>query len=131
MTQFLIHNFQELTVVEGSSELLAKIPDYDNLKKIHGLFEEFEPDHAFDTIIHKHVLEHVENPITLLARVKRWFAEDGKLFVGVPNGNSIHRLAAVKMGLLDNPRQLNPRDNALGHPRVYTPVTFRADIEQS
>lgn len=36
MTQFLIHDFQELTVVEGSSELLAKIPDYDNVKKIMG-----------------------------------------------------------------------------------------------
>jgi 16S rRNA A1518/A1519 N6-dimethyltransferase RsmA/KsgA/DIM1 with predicted DNA glycosylase/AP lyase activity len=36
MTQFLIQDFQELTVVEGSSELLAKIPDYDNVKKFMG-----------------------------------------------------------------------------------------------
>ena len=131
MTQFLIHDFQELTVVEGSSELLAKIPDYDNVKKIHGLFEEFEPEQAFDTIILEHVLEHVEDPVALLARVKRWLAADGKLFVGVPNGNSIHRLAAVKMGMLDNPCQLNPRDHALGHRRIYTPETFRVDIEKS
>jgi 2-polyprenyl-3-methyl-5-hydroxy-6-metoxy-1,4-benzoquinol methylase len=131
MTQFLIHDFQELTVVEGSSELLAKIPDYNNVKKIHGLFEEFEPEQVFDTIILEHVLEHVEDPVALLARVKRWLAADGKLFVGVPNGNSIHRLAAVKMGMLDNPCQLNPRDHALGHRRIYTPETFRVDIEKS
>ena len=51
--------------------------------------------------------------------------------MGVPNGNSIHRLAAVKMGLLDNTCQLNSRDLALGHRRVYTPQTFRVDIEKS
>jgi len=95
------------------------------------LFEEFEPEQAFDTIILEHVLEHVEDPVALLARVKRWLAADGKLFVGVPNGNSIHRLAAVKMGMLDNPCQLNPRDHALGHRRIYTPETFRVDIEKS
>lgn len=33
--------------------------------------------------------------------------------------------------MLDNPCQLNPRDHALGHRRVYTPATFRAAIEQS
>ena len=33
--------------------------------------------------------------------------------------------------MLDNPCQLNPRDHALGHRRVYTPATFRVDIEQS
>ena len=131
MTQFLMHDFEQLTVVEGSSDLLAKIPNYENLVKVHGLFEYFEPEQTFDTIILEHVLEHVEDPVGLLMRVKEWLASDGKLFLGVPNGNSIHRLAAVKMGILDNPCQLNPRDHALGHRRVYTPETFRVDIEKS
>jgi len=131
MIQFLIQDFEQLTVVEGSSELLAKIPDRYNVTKVHSLFEEFEPEYAFDTIILEHVLEHVDDPVCLLMRVKEWLTSDGRLFLGVPNGNSIHRLAAVKMGILDNPCQLNPRDHALGHRRVYTPVTFRADIEKS
>lgn len=53
------------------------------------------------------------------------------MFLGVPIGHSIHRLVAVKMGLLNDPCQLNSRDHALGHRRVYTPQTFRADIEKS
>ena len=53
----------------------------------------------------------------------------GRLLVGVPNGHSIHRLAAVKMGLLKDPCKLNARDHALGHRRVYMPETFREDIE--
>lgn len=131
MTQFLIHDFEQLTIVEGSSDLLGQIPDRDNLVKVHALFEEFLPEQPFDSIILEHVLEHVDDPVALLARVKTWLAPNGKLFLGVPNGNSIHRLVAVKMGMLDNPCQLNPRDHALGHRRVYTPTTFREAIEQS
>ncbi len=131
MTNFLRHDFDTLTVVEGSSELLAKIPDYKNVIKVHALFEEFRPEKPFDSIIIEHVLEHVDDPVGLLMRVKQWLAPGGRLFLGVPNGHSIHRLAAVKMGMLDNPCELNPRDHALGHRRVYTPESFRSDIEKT
>lgn len=131
MTQFLVNDFEQLTVVEGSADLLAQIPERENLIKVHALFEEFEPEHSFDSIILEHVLEHVDDPVSLLNHVKDWLSPNGRLFLGVPNGNSIHRLAAVKMGLLSNPCQLNSRDLALGHRRVYTPQTFRADIDKS
>lgn len=131
MTQFLINDFEQLTIVEGSADLLSQIPERENLVKIHALFEEFQPEQPFDSIILEHVLEHVDDPVGLLTRVKNWLAPRGKLFLGVPNGNSIHRLVAVKMGLLDNPCQLNSRDLALGHRRVYTPLSFRVEIEKS
>jgi hydroxymethylpyrimidine pyrophosphatase-like HAD family hydrolase len=35
------------------------------------------------------------------------------------------------MGLLKHPCELNERDHALGHRRVYTPETFRQDLEAS
>ncbi len=131
MTQFLVNDFKQLTIVEGASELLANIPERENLVKVHALFEEFEPAQLFDSIILEHILEHVDDPVGLLLRVKTWLAPGGRLFLGVPNGNSIHRLVAVKMGLLDHPCQLNSRDHALGHRRVYTPETFKSDIEKS
>lgn len=131
MTQFLINDFKQLTIVEGAADLLAQIPEHANLIKVHTLFEEFQPEHPFDSIILEHVLEHVDDPVGLLNRVKNWLSPNGKLFLGVPNGNSIHRLVAVKMGLLDCPCHLNSRDHALGHRRVYTPETLRADIEKS
>lgn len=131
MTQFLVNDFDQLTIVEGSADLLAQIPERANLVKIHALFEEFQPEHQFDSIILEHVLEHVDDPVSLLHRVKNWLAPEGRLFSGVPNGNSIHRLVAVKMGLLETPCQLNSRDHTLGHRRIYTPHTFRSDIEKS
>src|SRR5437016_376180 len=47
MTRHLVHDFQTLTVVDGSSELLDAIPDAANLVKVHALFEDFNPAAAF------------------------------------------------------------------------------------
>jgi len=129
MTQFLLQDFEELTVVEGSLELLSQIPNIPHLTKVHALFEEFAPEQQFNTIIMEHILEHIDDPVALLQRAKQWLAPGGKMLLGVPNGHSIHRLVAVKMGLLAYPCQLNARDEALGHRRVYTQVTFKQHIE--
>lgn len=129
MTQFLLHDFARLTVVDAAPELLECIPNNKDLVKIHALFEEFEPDHRFDTIILEHILEHVQKPVELLQRVKDWLRPRmGRLLIGVPNGLSFHRLAAVKMGLLNDPCELNARDLALGHRRVYSPVMLESDM---
>lgn len=129
MTRFLLDHFERLTVVEGAAKLLEMIPDAPRLVKVCSLFEDFEPERRFDTVVMEHILEHVEDPAELLRRVGGWLAPGGRILAGVPNGHSIHRLAAVKMGLLADPCELNPRDHALGHRRVYTPETLRADVE--
>ena len=131
MTKFLLDDFESLTVVDAASNLLNRIPDADNLVKIHSLFEDFDPEEKFNSIIMEHILEHVDDPAMLLKRAKDWLLPDGKMYLGVPNGNSFHRLAAVKMGLLGNQCQLNNRDIKQGHRRVYTHETFRNDIEAS
>ncbi|MFC1516558.1 class I SAM-dependent methyltransferase [Thermodesulfobacteriota bacterium] len=128
MTLLLINNFEFLTVVDASSRLLAQIPEMPNLVKIHSLFEEFETNQKFNTIIMEHILEHIEDPAKLLVKAKSWLAPDGNIVIGVPNGHSIHRLAAVKMELLNNPCELNERDISLGHRRVYTPNSLKKDI---
>lgn len=128
MTKFLINHFEKLTIVEGASQLLANIPSAANLVKVHSLFEEYKPSESFNTIVMEHILEHVEKPIDLLERVKKWLAPNGVILIGVPNGNSIHRLAAVKMGLLTHPCELNARDHEVGHRRVYTHSTLIDDL---
>lgn len=131
MTQFLQKDFSGLTVVEGSSELLAKIRDRPNLTKVHCLFEDYQPAIRFNTIIMEHILEHVAHPVELLTQARGWLASGGRILVGVPNGNFIHRLVAVKMGMLKQPIELNARDRALGHRRVYTQDLLDADIRES
>lgn len=131
MTNFLIKAFTDLTIVEGSKQLLDIIPDSPNLTKVHTLFEDFKPNCLFDTIFMAGILEHIESPVALLQKAQQWLAPRGRILATVPNGHSIHRLAATKMGLLKDPCELNSRDHALGHRRVYTPQTFRKDIEEA
>lgn len=127
----LVDIFESVTVVEGSKTLLANLPAHPKLEKIHSLFENFEPRKSFDFILADHVLEHVEDPRTILNRMKNWLAPGGKIVVGVPNANSLHRLAAVKMGLLSSQFELNERDHILGHRRVYSMEGLIQDLQNS
>jgi len=131
MTKFLLKDFEELTVVDGAAKLLDNIPDAPNLIKIHSLFEELSHDRKYDSIIMAHILEHIEKPKDLLILSKKWLKPKGRIFIIVPNGNSFHRLAAVKMGLLKHPCELNERDYKLGHRRVYIKETLTKDIKSA
>ena len=131
MTKFLVNDFENISVVEGSKELLDLIPNYDNIEKHHSYFEEFETDKKFDTIIMSHVLEHIENPIKILKLISRWLSENGIIIISVPNSKSLHRLAAVEMGLLESEYELNQRDLVLGHYRVYDLNSLKKDIIES
>ena len=128
MTQYLIEDFKHLTSVDGSKELLKMIPPYENHTKVHSFFENYKPEKKFNTIIMEHILEHVDNPVEILNLAKAWLEEDGVILLGVPNANSIHRLAAVKMGMLKISNELNSRDYSLGHKRVYSMKTLTKDI---
>jgi 2-polyprenyl-3-methyl-5-hydroxy-6-metoxy-1,4-benzoquinol methylase len=129
MTRFLKDDFEELVIVDGAQELLDVIPDYPNVTKVHALFEEFAPERGFDVVIMEHILEHVADPVDILKRGRAWVNPGGRVIAGVPNARSFHRLAAVKMGLLARPDELNARDHAQGHRRVYDSESFRRDIE--
>jgi 2-polyprenyl-3-methyl-5-hydroxy-6-metoxy-1,4-benzoquinol methylase len=129
MTAMLAERFEHVTVVEGSQHLLDAVPDRPNLTKVCSLFEAFRPDRPFDAIIMEHVLEHVEDPVGILRLATPWLAPGGVIVVGVPNAHSFHRLAAVKMGMLQDVHELNARDHEVGHRRVYDWTSLRADIE--
>jgi 2-polyprenyl-3-methyl-5-hydroxy-6-metoxy-1,4-benzoquinol methylase len=131
MTKFLVNDFKNVSVVEGSKELLDLIPDYNNIEKHHSYFEEFETDKKFDTIIMSHVLEHIENPIKILKLISPWLSENGVIIISVPNSKSLHRLAAVEMGLLESEYELNQRDLDLGHYRVYDLNSLKKEIIES
>lgn len=126
----LLEIFETVTVVDGSEELLAKIPPLPGITKVQSLFEEFGPEERFDCILADHVLEHVEDPLKVLRRIKSWLAPGGVVIIGVPNGNSSHRLAAVKMGLLSSQFDLNERDHILGHRRVYSLPRLEKEVDR-
>jgi 2-polyprenyl-3-methyl-5-hydroxy-6-metoxy-1,4-benzoquinol methylase len=113
-------------LVEGpltlTEELSKKFP---SLNVSNQLFEDFIPEGLYDTIIMGHVLEHVIEPIEILKKYKSYLSSNGRIWASVPNANSIHRQAAVQMGILSNVTSLNEADIRHGHRRVYTPENFQ------
>ena len=73
-----------------------------------------------------HVLEHVIDPVSIIELAAKWLAPGGCIFAAVPNSRSIHRQAAVTMGLLEQEDSMSELDIRHGHRRVFNPETFRA-----
>ena len=132
MTQLLYALDKKLTLVEGAKTFCDSLKErFPNAEVINSLFEEYQPSQTFDNIVLGHVLEHVENPIDILSRAANWLSPQGRILAAVPNSRSIHRQAAVIMGLLPFEEALNEMDKHHGHRRVFNPETYRQAFLQS
>ncbi len=132
MTGHLAGFAEKLTVVEGAltfcESLRERFPAAD---VVHSLFEDFKTTETFDSIILGHVLEHVEEPVSILGLVKGWLKPGGRVIAAVPNSRSLHRQAAVEMGLLPFEEAMNDADRFHGHRRIFNPETFRQVFRQA
>jgi 2-polyprenyl-3-methyl-5-hydroxy-6-metoxy-1,4-benzoquinol methylase len=131
MSEVLVQYVAELDLVDGSATYLDRAKEKvkgDRVRFFESLFESFQPDRKYDAIVASHVLEHVDNPVAILQRMKGWIVPTGAIFAFVPNANSIHRQLGVAMGLAASVYELSERDHIVGHRRVYDPETLAKDI---
>ncbi len=116
-------------VVEGSPLLAARArEEHPGLVVHEAMFEDFAPGPVYDAVLALHVMEHVDAPSALMERVRGWLAPGGSLVVVVPNRESLHRRLAVRMGIQARLDDLSPRDELVGHLRVYGFDTLTADL---
>lgn len=126
MTELLVATGMDVTAVEGSERFCESLRSrFPRVDVVHSLFESYRPDRNFDNIVLGHVLEHVDDPVSILAHAADWLAQDGRIFAAVPNSHSIHRQAAVLMGLLRREDELNETDLHHGHRRVFNQESLR------
>lgn len=126
MTARLAKQGKKLTVVDGAETFCESLRSrFPEARVVHSLFEEFKPQEQFDNIVLGHVLEHVEDAAAILKLVKSWLKADGRVLAAVPNARSVHRQAAVLMGLLPFEEAMNEADRHHGHRRVFNPETYR------
>jgi 2-polyprenyl-3-methyl-5-hydroxy-6-metoxy-1,4-benzoquinol methylase len=129
MTERLDREFDNLTLVDGSEFFCADLRErFPGAEVVQSLFEGYSPGRKFDAIVLGHVLEHVIDPRALLAAAREWLEPDGAIYAAVPNARSLHRQAAVLIGLLGEEHELNEQDVHHGHRRVYDPESFRQDF---
>lgn len=126
MTKRFTSYFKSVDVLEGSKVFCEKLRnEFNDINVYNSYFENFDTEKKYSLIILGHVLEHVDDPVLILNKIKKFLTEDGKIFVAVPNANSLHRQAAVIMKLLDTETSMSPKDYHHGHKRVFTPMTFK------
>ena len=116
-------------VVEGSPfncEVIKKrLP---KVEVIEAFWEDYQPESLFTDIILFETLEHYSDPVSLLDRCRKWLTPDGRIHVSVPNGESLHRQVAVKMGLQSSATEVNSNDAKQGHLRNYSVRTMTDDL---
>src|SRR5262245_12197373 len=74
-------------VARGSEDLKG----LDRVRFFHSLFEDFEPDTTYDTILMSGVVKHVPDDGALVRRARRWLAPDGVVVASTPNCRAFHR----------------------------------------
>lgn len=126
MTDILYPKFSnDYTIVDGSERFINDLKvRYPDIQAVCELFENFKPERKFDNIILGHVLEHVIDPVEILTLCKGWLSEQGRILTAVPNRNSIHRQAALSMGMIKKLDEFSQKDIRHGHRRVFDMDTF-------
>ncbi|HRK84939.1 MAG TPA: class I SAM-dependent methyltransferase [Alcaligenes faecalis] len=126
--------FADYVVLEGSGHVIDQYqrnyPD-STAQFINGRFEDFTADRQFDVIVMGFVLEHVDDPVGLLARYRAYLKPGGRVFVAVPNAHAMNRRLGHLAGLLEDMQALSDYDFALGHKRYYSRETLALDIDQA
>lgn len=136
-TQLLLQRYDRVDVVDGSPELLKSLVPGGNPRATMiahaAMAEEFlvTCSNTWQHIYMTFLLEHLEDPVAVLQRVGMCLDPDGMLMVAVPNADSIHRVLALRAGMIRSTDELSANDILVGHRRVYTRDLLRAHLRRA
>lgn len=133
-TKRLIPFSNDITCVEASKIAVdeAKERLNENILFVNETFENVSLPKKYENIILTHVLEHLDDPASLLRRINdEWLADNGRLFLVCPNANAPSRQIAVKMGLLSHNAGITVAEKEHGHRRTYSFDTIESDVASS
>lgn len=129
-TRRLLPYFDEVTCVEASDVALKEARGKlgDKATFVNSMFEKATLPKRYDNIVLTHVLEHLDDPVSVLKRInEEWLADDGRFFLVCPNANAPSRQIAVKMGLITHNAAVTPAEAAHGHRCTYSLDTLERD----
>lgn len=129
-TRRLLPFFSDITCVEASDEAIeiAKKEFGSKVKFINSVFETAKLPVRYDNIVLTHVLEHIDDPVSVLRRInEEWLSEKGRLLLVCPNANAPSRQIAVKMGLISHNAAVTNAEEKHGHKITYSLDTLERD----
>jgi 2-polyprenyl-3-methyl-5-hydroxy-6-metoxy-1,4-benzoquinol methylase len=131
-TKRLLPYFSDISCVEVSDEAIeiAKKVLPGDITYYNSLFEDTKLDKKYNNIVLTHVLEHIDNPVSLLSKIEsEWLSDDGCLFLVCPNANAPSRQIAVKMGLISHNSAITDAEKEHGHRITYSLDTLERDAK--
>ncbi|MFV8339784.1 class I SAM-dependent methyltransferase [Flavobacterium sp. LB3P21] len=131
-TRKFLPYFSDITCVEASDDAveIARNEFGTKVKFVNSLFETATLPMKYDNIVLTHVLEHVEDPISVLKRInEEWLSDSGRFFLVCPNANAPSRQIAVKMGLISHNSAVTSSEMEHGHNITYTLDTLERDAK--
>lgn len=75
-----------VTALDPDERAVTHVRDYVGIEGICGDFFEITPDKKFDLVTFNKVLEHVDNPIAMLAKSRENLCKNGFVYIEVPDG---------------------------------------------
>lgn len=133
-SQRLIEHVDTLDCVEASQEAVEKaealLKGQKSIKIYNDVFETVNLSQKYKNIFITHVLEHVEDPVSVLKRVNNeWLDDDGYFFLVCPNANAPSRQIAVKMGLISHNSAVTEGERLHGHHITYSLDTLEREAK--
>jgi len=98
----------------------------ERVRIFHSLFEDFEPDVRYETILMSGVVKHVPDDATLIRRARNWLVPGGVVIASTPNCRAFHRRLGTYMGLELSPCAHNSRDQGVFNVHIYDRYSWRA-----
>lgn len=122
--------FEDVICVEASDAAAEKAESRfdERVTIVNDRFESAALSGKFENIVMTHVLEHLDDPVSVLRRVnEEWLSCEGRFFLVCPNANAPSRQIAVKMGLISHNCAVTPAEREHGHRCTYTLDTLERD----
>jgi trans-aconitate methyltransferase len=133
-TSILSQHFERHVALDGSPAVIANFrATYPQCRVdvVETYFETFDTEERFDVVLMGFILEHVDDPVAIMRRFRKFLAPGGKMYVSVPNAESLNRRLGHLAGFLEDLTALSDNDRLLGHQRYYTVKTFADDIARA
>lgn len=133
-TKILLNYCTKVVAVDGAKNSIISLKKRIKDKKLTAIYSNFEKlklSETFDVIMMGHILEHVNNPVSLLVFVKQFLAKNGIMIIDVPNAHSLHRQIGVILHMIPEEHALNAADRSIGHKRVYDMNLLKEDVERA
>jgi len=132
-TEWLTARYDDLTVIEAAPSLVeaAQRRLGPKVRFLCSTFEAADLDERFDAIFLINTLEHLDDPIGVLRRIRDWLSDKGRLFLLVPNAQAPSRQIAVKMGLITHNAAVTEAEWKNGHRNTFSFDTLERTVREA